>query len=183
MRWPVVLLALALMGCGAATSSETFSDRGEPSESARLPGSGSETIIEGLDGQAFIDALVTEGFACGEPQPFTTALRQWNCSSQAADVDGVVYEVVVLGESLTAVHSIDASVDQSATEQADRTVAARFLSFIAETAAFTGADTTAAAVWVSDNRLTATSELEVAGVTYNLGGPAKLRALEIVAAK
>lgn len=178
----LLLLAAAGVGCGdggaAAPSSQAVVP---PAGSAAVPESGPVEVIDGLDGRAFMTALEPEGFACGEPVPFTSALQQWNCSAQAAGVDGVAYEVVILGESLSAVHSIDASVDQFATDQADRTIAARFLSFIAGIAAFSGADTSAAAVWVSDNRLTAVSELEVAGVTYNLRGPAELRALEIVA--
>ena len=126
-------------------------------------------------------ALEATGFVCGEPQPFTTALQQTNCTAQATDVEGVAYEVVILGDGLSAIHSIDASVDQLLAPQADPTLSAGFLRFIAESAVFTGADMAAAQVWVVQNAATESAQLELPGVTYNLRGPAELRALEIVA--
>lgn len=171
----VLMLAAALAGCAAAEAPEVA-----PTVAPSAPESGPQPLI-GLDGQAFIDTLEAEGFACSEPQPFTTALQQWNCAAQVTEVEGISHEVIILGESLTAIHSIDASIDQFQAIEPDDSRAAGFLASIAESAGFTGADTAAAEAWVLENATVESIQLELPGVTYNLRGPQELRALEIVA--
>lgn len=70
---------------------------GEALPSDALPQSGPEPVIDGLDGQAFMDALEADGFARGSPQPFTTVLTEWTCSAASTDAEGVTYEVIILG--------------------------------------------------------------------------------------
>ena len=181
MRYTALLLILALAGCGGAVSPESATPTIQAAPSFEPPDAAPAEVIEGLDGQAFMGALDLQGFACGEPQQFTTALQQWNCTLAGPDAQGPSYEVIILGESPAAVHSIDASVDQLLATQADPVLITGFLSLIAITADFSGADPVAASEWVAENAKTESVQLERPGVTYNLRGPAELRGLEIVA--
>ena len=180
----LLILAVVVTSCGASSMSESA---GAPTQAASRfvpPEAGGAEVLEGLDGAAFMDALEAEGFDCSEPQRFTTKLQQWSCTAQATDVEGLAYEVIVLGESPAAIHSIDATVDQLTVASPDPNLSSRFLSFIAAIAGatgFTGADTAAAQEWVEQNATTESIQLELPGVTYNLRGPAELRGLEIVA--
>jgi hypothetical protein len=175
MRYVPVFLLLVLAACGWLVPPESDAEH-DPAVSVGVP-----AVIEGLDGRAFLE-IMEEGFGpglvCGEPLPFTPELQQWSCTVTRE----YAWEVVVIGESLSAVHSVNASVGHAnGVSRVDSGRAAGFLGWIAESAAtVTGADSAAARQWVIANEHSDSAEHELAGLTYKLGG-AEVRTLEIAA--
>ena len=105
-------------------------------------------------------------------------LHRWRCAEERE----YTWEVIILGESLSAIHSVNASVADASGGGPDYGRAAGFLSWVADSARFTGSAPAAARDWVIENAKTETIQLELPGVTYNLrGSPDERRALEIVA--
>lgn len=169
-------LAAACAGPPEPDGSGVAVESGTPATVGRA-----QPTLPGFDGEAFIDALGAEGMLCEGPKDFTADLSQWDCAAEPPDLPGVRYEVVILGATLDEVHSIDASVDQSAARDVDPTASAGFLASIALGAQFEGADPRAAADWAFRHRPAEPVEMRVGNVTYLLRGPELLRGLQIVA--
>ena len=137
-------------------------------------------VIRGLDGQAFMEAWEATGSrsACSEPQPANASLVQWTCADAG---EGNLYDegVILLGESRSAIHSIEAWVALTDGGPVDAVHAGGMFAFVAETADFTGADPAAAGAWVRENAGTKSGQLDISGVTYTLSGTAERRVLKI----
>lgn len=139
------------------------------------------SVIRGLDGQAFMAAWEATGSrsVCSGPQPATQTLLQWTCEDVG---DGNLYDegVILLGESASAIHSIEAWValaDGGGPVDADH--AGGLFAFVAEFADFTGGDPDAARAWALENGGRHSGQLEISGVTYTLSGPAERWLLKI----
>ena len=170
MRSLSLLLLVLLAACGGAAPS------------ARVAESAPTAVIEGLDGEVLIETLEEGGgpgsLECDGPEPSSDG-QEWRC------VVGRDYtwKVIILAESLSAIHSIDASVGTAGgTRAPDPGRASSFLAWVAESAVFAGADPAAAGTWVRASESMESAQLEVPGVTYTVrqvdDGPSTL---EIIA--
>jgi hypothetical protein len=93
--------------------------------------------------------------------------------------DGNLYDegVILLGESPSAIHSIEAWVALAGGGPVDPLHAGGLVAYVVESAEYTGADTATAGAWASENGGTQAGQLEISGVTYTLSGTAERRVL------
>jgi hypothetical protein len=176
---------IALMGVGGifltrgpATGTPPLTTPSPSNPASAAPSAPREDagVIRGLDGQAFMAAWEMTGSrsVCSGPQPATATLLQWRCGDVG---DGNLYDegVILLGESLSAIHSVEAWVALAGGGPVDPLHAGGLFAYVAETAEFAGADIAAARAWASENGGTQSGQLEISGVTYTLSGTAERR--------
>ena len=137
-----------------------------------------------LDAAALMDTLDEgagpgPGLECRGPEFGGIGVQRWTC----AEARDYAWEVVILGESLSEIHAVRASVAHpDAGTGPDSGRSAAFLSMVAQSVRFDGADPLTARDWVTENEHTESAQVELAGATYTLsGGPDEPRVLEIVA--
>jgi hypothetical protein len=160
-------MVVVLVGCGTDVG-------GSSSPPTRVPG------IAGLDGAAMLARLEDRGgYVCSGPEPAASSLQRWTCISEPSDPTVAPrVEVIIRGESLHAVDSLDVSVDL-ARVMASYGIAHMTLTYIVDATALPE-DLRRAAREFLDTHGFEEGQADLPGLTMYLTGGNALRRLELV---